>query len=119
VKARFLTPNGEDSDACREMKVECFRESGGGMEGGNFAGGNLTEGVYAPIGSARSCNGDRAVEDFLQGFLDGELNGGIGILTLPTEEVLSPISDKETVRDRLHPGINGGRLRARDYRSSR
>jgi hypothetical protein len=25
VKARFLTPNGEDSDACREMEVEGFR----------------------------------------------------------------------------------------------
>jgi hypothetical protein len=47
------------------------------------------------------------------------LNGGIGVLTLPTEEVLAAVGEKETVRDRLHPRINGGRLRARDYRSSR
>jgi len=119
VKAWFLTSDGEDSNPCGEMKVEGFRESGGRMNGRNFAGGNLTEGVYASIGSARSCNGDRAVEDFLQGFLDGELNGGIGVLTLPTEEILASVGEKETVRDRLHPRINGGRLRARDYRSSR
>jgi len=25
VKARFLTPNGEDSNPCREMEVEGFR----------------------------------------------------------------------------------------------
>jgi hypothetical protein len=119
VKARFFTSNGEDSDACRKMKVEGFRESGGRMKGGDFAGGDLTEGVNAPIGSARSCNGDWAVEDFLKGFLECELDGGIGILALPTEEVLAPIREKETVRNRLHSKINGGRLRAKDYRSSR
>jgi hypothetical protein len=119
VKARFLTLNGEDSDPCRKMKVEGFRESGGRMKGGNFAGGNLTEGVNAPISSAGSCNGHRAVEDFLKGFLECELDGGIGILALPTEEVFSAVGEKETVRDRLHSKINGGRLRAKDYRSSR
>ena len=65
MKARFLASDGEDSDPCRKMKVEGFCQSGGRMNGGNFAGGNLAEGVNAPIGSARSCNGDRAVEDFL------------------------------------------------------
>jgi len=119
VKARFLASDGEDSDPYRKMKVEGFRQSGGRMNGRNFAGGNLAEGVNAPIGSARSCNGHGAVEDFLQGFLEGELDGGIGVLALPTKEILAPVGEKETVRDRLHPGINGGRLRARDYRSSR
>jgi hypothetical protein len=101
------------------MEVEGFRESGRRMKRGDFAGGNLTEGVYAPIGSAGSCNGEWAVKDFLQGFLECELDSGIGILTLPTEEVLASVGEKETVRDRLHPRINVGRLRARDYRSSR
>ena len=119
MKARFLTSNGEDSDPCREMKVECFRENSGRMKWGNFAGGNLTEGVNAPISSAGSCNGDWAVKDFLQGFLEGELDGGIGILALPTKEVFSAVGEKETVRSRLHSKINGGRLRAKDYRSSR
>jgi hypothetical protein len=119
VKARFFTSNGEDSDACRKMKVEGFRESGGRMKWGDFAGGDLTEGVNAPISSAGSCNGDWAVKDFLKGFLECELDGGIGILALPTEEVLAPIREKETVRNRLHSKINGGRLRAKDYRSSR
>ena len=119
VKARFLTSNGEDSDACRKMKVEGFRESGGRMKWGDFAGGDLTEGVNAPISSAGSCNGDWAVKDFLQGFLECELDGGIGILALPTEEVFSAVGEKETVRNRLHSKINGGRLRAKDYRSSR
>jgi hypothetical protein len=119
VKARFLTSDGEDSDACRKMKVEGFRESGGGMKGGDFAGGNLAEGMNAPISSAGSCNGDWSVKDFLQGFLECELDGGIGILALPTEEVFSAVGEKETVRNRLHPGINACRLGARGRRSSR
>jgi len=79
----------------------------------------LTEGVYAPIGSAGSGNGDRTVKDFEQGFFEGELDSGIGVLALPTEEVLAPIGEKETVWNRLHSKINGGRLRAKDYRSSK
>jgi hypothetical protein len=93
VKARFLTSNGEDSDACRKMKVEGFRESSGRMKWGDFAGGNLPESVNAPIGSARSGNIHRAIEDFVEGFLDCELDGGIGILTLPTEEVLASVGE--------------------------
>jgi hypothetical protein len=119
VKARFLASDGEDSDACRKMKVESFGESGGGMEGGNFAGGNLPESVNAPIGSAGSGYGDCAVKDFLQGFFKGELDGGIGVLALPTEEVFPPIGEKETVRDRLHGRVSGFRFGARDRRSSR
>ena len=34
VKARFLTSDGEDSDPCREMKVEGFCQGGGRMKGG-------------------------------------------------------------------------------------
>ena len=119
MKARFLTSNGEDSDACRKMEVEGFRKSSWRMKGGDFTGCNLTEGVNAPIGSAGSCNGHRSVENFLQGFLEGKLDSWIGILALPTEEVLAPIREKETVRNRLHAGINACRLGARDRRSSR
>ena len=119
VKARFLTSDGEDSDPCREMEVEGFCQSGGGMKGGDFAGGNLAEGMNPAIGSAGSGNGHRSVEDFLQGFLEGELDGWIGILALPTEEVFSAIGEKETVRNRLHAKISAGRLGARDRRSSR
>jgi hypothetical protein len=119
VKAWFLTSNGEDTDPRREMKVEGFRESGGRMKGGDFAGGNLAEGMNAPIGSAGSCHCDWTVKDFLKGFLEGELDGGIRILALPTEEVFASIREKETVRNRLHPGINACRLGARDRRSSR
>ena len=119
MKAWFLTSDGEDSDPCRKMEVEGFRQSGGRMKGGDFAGGNLAEGMNAPIGSAGSCDGHRAVEDFLKGFLEGELDGWIGILALPTKEVFSAVGEKETVRNRLHSKINGGRLRAKDYRSSR
>ena len=119
MKARFLTSNGEDSDACRKMEVEGFRKSSWRMKGGDFTGCDLTEGVNASIGSAGSCNSYRSVEDFLQGFLEGELDGGIGILALPTKEVRAPIREKETVRNRLHPGINACRLGARDRRSSR
>jgi hypothetical protein len=89
------------------------------MKRGDFAGGNLAEGMNPAIGSAGSCNGDWSIKDFLKGFLEGELDGGIGILALPSEEVFSAIGEKETVRNRLHAGINACRLGARDRRSSR
>ena len=89
------------------------------MQGGNFAGGDLAEGMNAPISSAGSCNGDWSVKDFLKGFLEGELNGWIGILALPAEEVFSAVGEKETVRNRLHGRVSGFRLGARDRRSSK
>ena len=119
VKTRFLASDGEDSNPCREMEVEGFCQSGGRMKGGNFAGGDLTEGVNAPISSAGSCNGDWTVKDFLKGFFEGELDGGIGVLALPAEEVFSAVGEKETVRNRLHGRVSGFRLGARDRRSSR
>ena len=119
MKARFLTLNGEDSDPCRKMEVEGLRECSGRMKGRNFAGGDLAEGMNAPIGSAGSCNGDWTVKDFLKGFLEGELDGGIGVLALPTEEVFSAVGEKETVRNRLHGRVSGFRLGARDRRSSK
>ena len=119
MKARFLTSDGEDSNPCREMKVEGFRESGRWMKGGDFAGGDLAEGMNAPIGSAGSCHGHWAVKNFLQGFLEGELDGGIGVLALPAEEVFSAVGEKETVRNRLHGRVSGFRLGARDRRSSK
>ena len=89
------------------------------MKGGNFTGGDLTEGVNAPIGSSGPSNGDRTVKDFEQGFFEGELDGGIGVLALPTEEVFSAVREKETVRNRLHGRVSGFRLGARDRRSSK
>ena len=71
MKTRFLASDREDSDPCRKMKVEGFRESGRWMKGRNFAGGNLAEGVHSPIGSAGSCHGDWTVKDFLKGFFEG------------------------------------------------
>ncbi len=89
------------------------------MKGGDFAGGDLAQGVYAPIGSAGSCNGDRVAKDFEQGFFEGELDSGIGVLALPTEEVFPAVGEKETVRNRLHGRVSGFRLGARDRRSSK
>ena len=89
------------------------------MEERNFAGGDLTEGVNAPIGATGSGNGDRVAKDFEQGFFEGELDSGIGVLALPTEEVFPPIGEKETVRNRLHGRVSGFRFGARDRRSSR
>ncbi len=119
VKARFLAADGQNADPCREMKVEGLGESGGRMKGWDFAGGNLTEGMNAPISSTGSGHGHRPIENFLQGFLEGELDSGIGILPLPTEKVFASIGEKETVRNRLHAKISAGRLGARDRRSSR
>ena len=79
----------------------------------------MAEGVNAPIGATGSGNGDGTVKDFEQGFFEGELDGGIGVLALPTEEVFSAVGEKETVRNRLHGRVSGFRLGARDRRSSR
>jgi len=89
------------------------------MKGRDFAGGNLPEGVDMAIGPSRTGDSDGVVEDFLKGSFEGELDGGVGVLALPTEEVFSAVGEKETVRNRLHERINGGRLRAKDYQSSR
>ena len=89
------------------------------MKGGDFAGGDLAEGMNAPICSAGSGNGDRTVKDFEQCFFESELDGGIGVLALPAEEVFSAVGEKETVRNRLHGRVSGFRLGARDRRSSR
>ena len=119
MKARFLASNGEDSNPCRKMKVEGFRESGGRVKRENFAGGDLAEGVNAPIGATGSGNGDRTVKDFEQCFFESELGGGIRILALPAEEIFSAVREKETVRNRLHGRVSGFRLGARDRRSSK
>jgi hypothetical protein len=47
------------------------------------------------------------------------LDSGVGVLALPAKEVFSAVGEKETVGNRPHARINGGRLRARDYQSSR
>jgi hypothetical protein len=52
VEAWFLASDGEDANPCGKMKVEGFGESGRRVDGGNFAGGDLAEGVDAAIGAA-------------------------------------------------------------------
>jgi len=89
------------------------------MKGRDFAGGDLSEGVDMAVGPSRTGDGYGVAEDFLKSNFEGELDGGVGVLALPAEEVFSAVSEKETVGNRLHAWINGGRLRARDYQSSR
>ena len=52
VEAWFLASDGKDADSWGKMKVEGFGESGGGISGEDFAGGDLAEGVDAAIGAA-------------------------------------------------------------------
>jgi len=52
VKAWFLAADGKDTDSWGQVEVEGFGESGGRVSGGDFAGGNLAEGVDAAIGAA-------------------------------------------------------------------
>jgi len=119
VKSRFFTADGENPNARRKMEVQGPDQGCGRMKGRDFTGGNLAQGVHTAVGSAGARDGHGLVEDFLEGFLEGELDGGIGILALPAVKVLPPVGEKETVRDRPHARINGGRLRAKDDRSSR
>ena len=119
MKAGFFPTDGEDADAGWQMKVQGLHQGDRGMKGGDFAGGDLSEGVDMAVGPSRTGDSNGVVEDFLKGFLECELDGGVGVLALPAEKVFSAVGEKETVRNRLHERINGGRLRAKDYQSSR
>ena len=89
------------------------------MKGRDFAGGDLPEGVDMAVGPSRTGDSHGVAENFLKSDFECKLDSGFGVLTLPAEKVFSAVGEKETVRNRLHARINGGRLRARDYRSSR
>jgi len=52
VEAWFLASDGENTDSWGQVEVEGFGESGRRVGGGNFAGGDLAEGVDAAIGAA-------------------------------------------------------------------
>jgi hypothetical protein len=119
VEAGFFPTDGEDADAGWQMKVQGLHQGDRGMKRGDFAGGDLSEGVDMAVGPSRTGDSNGVVEDFLKGFLECELDGGVGVLALPAEKVFSAVGEKETVRNRLHERINGGRLRAKDYQSSR
>ena len=119
MKAGFFPTDGEDADAGWQMKVQGLHQGDRGMKGGDFAGGDLSEGVDMAVGPSRTGDSNGVVEDFLKGFLECELDGGVGVLALPAEKVFSAVGEKETVRNRLQERINGGRLRAKDYQSSR
>jgi hypothetical protein len=119
VEAGFFAADGEDADAGGQMKVQGLHQGGRGMKRGDFAGGDLAESVDMAVSSSRPGDCDGVVENFLKRSFECELDSGVGVLALPTEEVFSAIGEKETVRNRLHVRINGGRLRARDYQSSR
>ena len=64
VKTRFLAADREDSNPSGEMKVKGFCQSGGRMKGGNFARGDLAEGVNPAIGPTRPRDRDRLAKDF-------------------------------------------------------
>ena len=119
VEAGFFSSNGKRPNAGGEVEVQRFGQSGWGMSGWDFTGGHLAESVDATIRPTRSGYGNGISVYFLKCDFEGELDGGFGILSLPSKEVFAPIGEQETVRNRLHEKINGGRLRAKDYRSSR
>ena len=119
VEAGLFPADGEDAHAGGQMKVQSFGQGGRGMKRWNFTRGDLAESVDMAVCPSRTGDSHGVVEDFLKGSFEGELDGGVGVLALPTEEVFSAVGEKETVGNRLHARINGGRLRARDYRSSR
>jgi len=52
VEAWFFASDGKDADSWRKVEVEGFGESGRRVGGGDFAGGDLAEGVDAAIGAA-------------------------------------------------------------------
>ena len=101
------------------MEVQRFAQGDWGVGGGEFAGGCLTEGMDSAVCPAGSSNRNRVSVDFFERLLECKLDRGFGILSLPAEKVLPAVGQKETVRNRLHSKINGGRLRAKAYRSSR
>ena len=74
------------------MKVKSPQQGGRGMGDRENAGGHLPEGVDPAVGPTGSGNGKGFSVDSFQGVFEGELDGGMGILPLPSEKVGSSIS---------------------------
>ena len=115
VKFRHFLVDGQNTDPRGKMKIEGPKKNGGGMRGRKLNGGDLAEGVNAAVGPAGSGNMERLAENFFQGGFEGELDGGMGILPLPSVEILTAVSEREFKGLKLHE--NGGWGKKRDGRS--
>ena len=87
--------HGEDPHSRGEVEVEGAEQGGGRMVGGKDAGGHLAKGVDAAVGPTRSGDVEGFPVDFFQGGFEGELDGGMGILALPAEEVGAEVGDRQ------------------------
>ncbi len=100
MKAGSFATDGKNANSWRKMKVKSFGEDGGFVDRGKIAGSNLAEGMYATIGPTRASDSDGLIKDFGESGFESELNGGLGVLTLPAKEIFAPIGEKETVGNR-------------------
>ena len=70
-----------------KVEIQGAKQSGRRMGGGQLAGGDLAEGVDAAIGAAGSGHVEGFTKNLFESGLQGELDGGVGILALPAVEV--------------------------------
>ena len=97
VKLFGLFLDGKDADAGGEVKVEGPPKNLGGMDGRQAACGDLTQGMNAAVGPAGTGHRKGFAEDLAERGFQGQLDGGVGILALPSEEILAAIGEGEFI----------------------
>ncbi len=87
--------HGKDAHPGGKVKVKGAEQSFRRMSVGHLAGGHLAEGVDAPVGAAGSGHVEGFAENLFESGLQGQLDGGVGILALPAVEVATAVSEDE------------------------
>ncbi len=95
VEFCFFPLNGDNPNPGRKMKIQGPQEHGRGVDGGEGHGSGLTESMDTAIGPSGTGHGKGFSKDFFQGGLKGKLDGGVGILPLPAQEILTAVGEGE------------------------
>jgi len=108
VKLRLGLLYGKNPNARRQMEVQGTQKGGGGMRGGERAGGNLTQSMNAAIGPTGAGHVNRFAKDAFEGGFEGKLNRGVRILTLPAVKFRSAVGEGEFEGLSFQGGTEGG-----------
>jgi hypothetical protein len=98
VEFCFFPLNGENANPGRKVEIQGPQKHGRGVGGGKGHGSGLTEGMDPAIGPPGARYREGFSEDFFQGGFEGQLDGGVGILPLPTKEILTAVGEGEFKR---------------------
>jgi hypothetical protein len=98
VEFCFFPLDGKNANAGRKVEIQGPQKHGRGVGGGKSRGSGLTEGMNAAVGPPGAGHREGFPKDFFQGVFEGQLDGGVGILPLPTKEILTAVGEGEFKR---------------------